>query len=320
MKTKRLTAWLLAAVLVFALVPAMSAPARAADSETGVKAIQLVTNGALSGINSGGNTADVTFYFLDDKGQSTVTAKAGDEIKVCVKIDAGNNLIAGIAAQFNTQGLAIDDFVNNSEACGNAILWKNEKELRASFMSVGTDGEPMKVSNGKDAFAFYVTIPSDVKDCTYTMGFGEYLRVYKEGGNSDTYTTSFTPLTIVVGEPVTTYDLWVGGVRVTSTNRGDITAAITAAGGTASGSAEYDPKTNTLTLNGATITGPDSDMVGSSDADGGIVYAGDKEFTVNVTGGASIVTGGNTKRSTSAGLFVGNPDDKFNKFIDAPTN
>lgn len=53
----------------------------------------------------------------------------------------------------------------------------------------------------------------------------------------------------------TTYDIWVGGVQVTSANKDDITTAITEAGGTADGTATYDPDTKTLTLNNFSYTG-----------------------------------------------------------------
>ena len=53
----------------------------------------------------------------------------------------------------------------------------------------------------------------------------------------------------------TPYDLWVGGVQVKSANKDDITTAITEAGGTADGTATYDPESETLTLNGFSYTG-----------------------------------------------------------------
>lgn len=56
------------------------------------------------------------------------------------------------------------------------------------------------------------------------------------------------PLT-ASAETVTEYDLWVGGVRVTSENAGGITGA------NITGTVSYDHDTKTLTLNNATITG-----------------------------------------------------------------
>ena len=62
-------------------------------------------------------------------------------------------------------------------------------------------------------------------------------------------------VTAFAAEEPTTYDIWVGGVQVTSANKDDITTAITEAGGTADGTATYDPESETLTLNGFSYTG-----------------------------------------------------------------
>ncbi|MBR2577080.1 MAG: S-layer homology domain-containing protein [Firmicutes bacterium] len=94
------------------------------------------------------------------------------------------------------------------------------------------------------------------------------------------------------------YNLWIGGEQVTGENL--------------SGTGwEYAPGTNTLTLNNATITGPVSESVSDFDADGGIVYSGTDDFTINVTGGESVVTGGNTARTWSTGLFFGDAADVY---------
>ena len=60
---------------------------------------------------------------------------------------------------------------------------------------------------------------------------------------------------IATGVPYT-YDLWVGGIQVTSENADSITTAINNnAPGTASGTAMFNPETNTLALLGFTYTG-----------------------------------------------------------------
>jgi len=80
------------------------------------------------------------------------------------------------------------------------------------------------------------------------------------------------------------YPLRVGGVQVTSANKGDITAAITAAGGTASGTASYDPETGTLTLSGFNYTG-----TGNADC---INYGGSNDLTIELSGTNTITTEG----------------------------
>ena len=64
---------------------------------------------------------------------------------------------------------------------------------------------------------------------------------------------AMVPVAVFAAETI--YDLWVGGVQVTSANKDDITTAITEAGGTADGTATYDPESETLTLNGFSYTG-----------------------------------------------------------------
>ena len=58
---------------------------------------------------------------------------------------------------------------------------------------------------------------------------------------------AMVPVAVFAAE--TTYDLWVGGVQVTSANKDNIVVP------DANGSAKYDPTTNTLTLNNFSYTG-----------------------------------------------------------------
>ena len=75
----------------------------------------------------------------------------------------------------------------------------------------------------------------------------EYARIDKEGQPG--YFTAIAP-------SVQPYDLWVGGVQVTSANATDITAAINAvAANTASGTATYNSETKTLTLDNFSYNG-----------------------------------------------------------------
>ena len=59
-----------------------------------------------------------------------------------------------------------------------------------------------------------------------------------------------------VPAPLTAYNIWIGGVQVTSANMGDLTAAVNAAGGSASGTITYDPSSSTLTMENASVDGP----------------------------------------------------------------
>ena len=85
-----------------------------------------------------------------------------------------------------------------------------------------------------------------------------------------------------------TYNLWVGGVQVTSDNKDNIVVP------DATGSAKYDPTNNTLTLDGFTYNGAAGDfdygnrkaVIGSQLSDLTILLKG--ENTITVTGGFGI--------------------------------
>ncbi len=80
-------------------------------------------------------------------------------------------------------------------------------------------------------------------------------------------TTVATHVLIAAGE---SYPLWVGGVQATSENKDDIL-------GDGTGSAKFDPTTNTLTLDSPTITGIYKEAA---------IYA---EENLTVTGGGSVI-------------------------------
>ena len=100
----------------------------------------------------------------------------------------------------------------------------------------------------------------------------------------------------------TTYDLWVGGVQVTSANKDDIVKAINdAANATvATGTATYDPESETLTLNGFSYTGQgyvyDSPWCAA-------IFA-ENDLTVKVVG-SNTVTASVTNPYTAEALYVG---------------
>ena len=102
-------------------------------------------------------------------------------------------------------------------------------------------------------------------------------------------------------EEVTNYDLWLAGTQVTSANADDLSVieGVT-------GSAQYDADNNTLTLSGATITGG----YGNDNCGGAIVYNGDNDFHLDVSGSNSIT--GDTRLEQSAGILFADPDNFYN--------
>ncbi len=77
------------------------------------------------------------------------------------------------------------------------------------------------------------------------------------------------------------YPLWIGGVQVTDDNKTNLTAAIVAAGGAATGTATYDPDENVLSL-------ADFRYAGEGQGDGTIwsalFYNGTNDFAIALSG------------------------------------
>ena len=98
--------------------------------------------------------------------------------------------------------------------------------------------------------------------------------------------------------PVVNYDLWVGGVRVTSDNKDGITGAgIT-------GTVIYDSDTNTLTLNGATINGAyEGTWIDSTTSAYYGIYA-DTALKIEMVGDSTIM-GKNLANIASIGIYTG---------------
>nr|MCR4670419.1 S-layer homology domain-containing protein [Saccharofermentans sp.] len=94
------------------------------------------------------------------------------------------------------------------------------------------------------------------------------------------------------------YALYVAGVRVTSENASDLSVI-----DGVTGKASYDPDTNTLNLNGATITNTDS-----TTRCYGIHYVGTKDFTVSSKGKNTISSAGESVES-AGGIIVGYPGE-----------
>ena len=105
----------------------------------------------------------------------------------------------------------------------------------------------------------------------------------------------------IMAEPVSTYSIKVGGVTVTSENKDNITAAIVAAGGNASGSAVFDPGENILYLNGFSYTGPAT----------AIDSNGIEDLMISIEGTNSINIPGGENVTNAVGIHVTDGDCLF---------
>jgi len=86
--------------------------------------------------------------------------------------------------------------------------------------------------------------------------------------------------TAALADSVTEYDIWVGGVRVTSQNASGVT------GPGITGKVSYDAASNTLTLSGASVTGTYTDSIRSA-----AIYAGTGTALTVVLSGVNTVIG-----------------------------
>lgn len=108
-----------------------------------------------------------------------------------------------------------------------------------------------------------------------------------------------TLLPVSASAATTSYNLWVSGVEVTSANSGSII------GTGIDGTVSYDADSNTLTLNGATITGAygfgtRDGVTGTLDS-ACIYYGGFSDLTINVVGNNTIT--GQAAQASSYGIY-----------------
>ena len=101
-----------------------------------------------------------------------------------------------------------------------------------------TDGADIRVEisdNSQNYGDIFTVSTGDIKA-------KDYIKYFKSG--SDKYTVKANDNELELAE-VTTYPLWIKGIQVTDTNKGNVLG---------DGKVSYDPETNTLTLDGANIT------------------------------------------------------------------
>ena len=108
------------------------------------------------------------------------------------------------------------------------------------------------------------------------------------------------PRGLVTPMSTTTYDIWVGGVRVTSDNKADVLGAADGEGATVT----YNSDTNTLTLNGATINGTyEGTWIGSDTTAYYGIYA-DIALKIDMVGDSTVM-GKNLANIASIGIYTG---------------
>ena len=100
------------------------------------------------------------------------------------------------------------------------------------------------------------------------------------------------------------YDVWVGGTRVTSDNKNNIPAA--EGYEQYSGTASYDPSTETLTLNNYIYKGTGNFIRNASTMVGGVYSQTQNTLTIILKGNNSITVTGENSNGSSYGIRAGN--------------
>ena len=138
-----------------------------------------------------------------------------------------------------------------------------------------------------------ITVGSTWSTEAVTISTDMFANCFKiEGGAGTTYSSSYTDASYahIDGGPSNpgyltgaTYDLWINGVQVTCANQNGVT------GPGISGSVTYDPSTNTLTLNNATIDRGELSVVAISTA-----YGSPANFKIKLVGTNKILANFNS--------------------------
>ncbi|MBR3641023.1 MAG: hypothetical protein IKN53_03215, partial [Oscillibacter sp.] len=313
MKTKkRLLSILLTLAMLLGLMPGMSLTAYAAPTcpnpgcrSTNIESLgdewECRDCGYIFGSPSDGDESDDHNYA---QYKNTTTAIKFDDKNWCL-IDYDDDTVTLLAKECvgasafdpngssNTySGSTVESFVNNwysdnitSDAkaavngSGMFLLTSDQASALSSdvLKCSQADGAEMNfwwlcspVANDEDCavMGVYGEDGEDITECSVVWVFGVRpalkLDLSKVEFDSESKTFSLA---------VTNYDLWVGGIRVTGANAGDVFG---------DGKVSYDAENHTLTLNGATITESyeyEDTFYAAIYTDGGI-----DSLTINVTG------------------------------------
>ena len=172
-------------------------------------------------------------------------------------------------------------------AGGNLVL-KLYYDRNISSISFESNGGSI-VDDRIGAYGTQVVKPNDPLKTGVTFGGW-----YSDAELKNAYTFTTMPATSIklYAKWITTYKLYIGGVQVTSDNMGNIT------GEQIAGTVSYDPATDTLTMNNATITGG-----GSTNVSFGIMQRDGRCLTMKVIGSNKITLADNTNVSEMSGIY-----------------
>ncbi len=204
-----------------------------------------------------------------------------------LSITGGGSLTASgtVNVIYTTGNLKIDGCVISATATGNnAIRPDGDLTITDSSVTVTADGyyglycsRNLKISGDSRLFAkatgcsVYGLKGFDIEEGIYiTTPAGGYVDgpVIKDSDRN-------IAKSVIIERPVITYPLWVGGVQVTSANKGDILG---------DGTVSFDPASNTLTLTNANITAASSNKDSRGMTERNVVYARGLALKVSLSG------------------------------------
>ena len=244
---------LLALTLVFAMIPLMTGPAYAAAEDT----VYELSDEFLPGNNyiiAASNTGDAPVLIAD--GAQVATTK--------VKVENGKICNPKLTRVFSAigEGTEVNNLRNGKKyMIGRTVTFALQPVVELALINEpSTDGS-------------WIYNEGILK---YTGGGKNYYMNYD--GRTLYVTTSQEEATKVYLFKEVKYDLWVGGVQVTSSNKGNVLAGDPVNDGKVSFTPAEGETPATLTLNGANIkTGYNSDLLNV-----GIYYTGSEELQIDL--------------------------------------
>ncbi|HQB27714.1 MAG TPA: T9SS type A sorting domain-containing protein [Paludibacter sp.] len=200
--------------------------------KSGIEGLNIDVQGDNNSVNSDG-WATIRF-------EKSAAIKGGGKLNVSHSAGQGWAIYA-----YGSSVLTIDGCTVNATSTGRSITGDDGGTLTINNATVTLTGPNGSITHFADI---------NLNDCEISEPAGAVV----SKGADNFYAVRDTSGNIIVGTvkivPATPYKLWVCEVQVNSFNKNNIAAAVGSANGTVTGNVSYDPVSNTLTLDNATIT------------------------------------------------------------------
>ena len=307
---KRIFGILLSFALMLTMMPVLSQTAMAWDGNPYASLVDTTNVITFDG---------KAWYLIEDNSTAinvgTVTLLA----KECVGASQYNSSDSYVAYDSSTVKTAVDNWYNsNITADAKAAVKDNAMFLLTTAQADAIKNEEpdvLRCSKAEGAYANAWWLCSkgyQDSDAVFAFGEGEDAGLVYYNGESVMYTLGVRPALKLDLSKVefdstektfslkaTEYPLWVGGVQVTSANASDIPAE----GETKTGTASYNAKTNTLTLNNYSYSGVGYEPDVSVSAG---IYSEGIDLNIELIGTNTITTNGSAQAQSGIDIVNGN--------------